>query len=451
MQLRPSFVQEQGLRMNPQLFQSIKLMELPAADLRETIEEEIERNPALELREDRTVLSLDAAIKAPKYDDDDRLGLGSDTPGSRRNGEEAAERQHQFIEGALSRPETLQEHLLWQLRLQPVGEDIRRVGELLIQNLDADGFHKEPPELLLPNEAPELVEKAITLVRSLDPQGTCTAGYRESLRVQARLLSYMPEGIEEALDCLELLERGKFDEAAGRIGQSREDVEYIFDRIKELSPFPGRQFASTETRFVVPDVQVIRKKENFAIIINHEEIPVLGINPFFMKLSDKNNERQARDFARENIREARWFIQSINQRNHTLLRVTRAIVTFQRSFFVNGPKYLAPLTLKDIAGELGVHEATVSRTANGKYVQTEWGIFEIRHFFSNSISGTGSGGSRYSKEGVKEIIRELISGEDRRFSDQEIVGLLAKRGIPLARRTVAKYRGELELGSSYTR
>jgi RNA polymerase sigma-54 factor len=118
---------------------------------------------------------------------------------------------------------------------------------------------------------------------------------------------------------------------------------------------------------------------------------------------------------------------------------------------VNGPKYLAPLTLKDIAGELGVHEATVSRTANGKYMQTEWGIFEIRHFFSNSISGTGSGGSRYSKEGVKEIIRELISGEARRFSDQEITGILAKRGIPLARRTVAKYRSELELGSSYTR
>jgi RNA polymerase sigma-54 factor len=126
-------------------------------------------------------------------------------------------------------------------------------------------------------------------------------------------------------------------------------------------------------------------------------------------------------------------------------------VEFQRHFFADGPQHLAPLTLGDIAQELGVHETTVSRTANGKYMQTEWGIFELRHFFSNSISGAGSGGSRYSKEGVKEVIRELISAEGRHFSDQELAGLLANRGIPLARRTVAKYRNELDLGSSYTR
>jgi RNA polymerase sigma-54 factor len=171
-----------------------------------------------------------------------------------------------------------------------------------------------------------------------------------------------------------------------------------------------------------------------------------------MQVSDKkNNEEPVRDFAKENIKEARWFIHAINQRNHTLLRVCRAIVAFQRSFFVNGPKYLAPLTLRDIAEEIGVHETTVSRTANGKYMQTEWGIFEVRHFFTNSISGAGSRGSRFSKEGVKEIIKELIADEERHFSDQEIAGLLAKRGISLARRTVAKYRNELDLGSSYAR
>jgi RNA polymerase sigma-54 factor len=203
---------------------------------------------------------------------------------------------------------------------------------------------------------------------------------------------------------------------------------------------------------VVPDVQVLKKEGEFVIVLNDEEIPVLGINPFFMKISDeKNGETPARDFARENIKEARWFIQSINLRNHTLLRVSRAIVEFQRSFFAYGPKHIAPLTLKDIAKELSVHETTVSRTANGKYMQTEWGIFELRHFFTNSISGSGSGGSRYSKEGVKETIRELISTEARHFSDQEISDLLSKRGISIARRTVSKYRRELDLGSSYGR
>jgi RNA polymerase sigma-54 factor len=163
------------------------------------------------------------------------------------------------------------------------------------------------------------------------------------------------------------------------------------------------------------------------------------------------NDKPVRDFARENIKEARWFINSINQRNHTLLRVARAIVEFQRPFFMYGPKHLAPLTLRDIAQELGIHEATVSRTANGKYMQTEWGIFEIRHFFTNSIRGTGSGGSRFSKGGVKEVIREIIESEPRNLSDKEITGLLAKQGIILARRTVAKYRNEQNLGSSFNR
>jgi RNA polymerase sigma-54 factor len=243
------------------------------------------------------------------------------------------------------------------------------------------------------------------------------------------------------------------------MNRSEEEIRVLYERLRELSPFPGRCFSPGETRYVVPDIQVIKKEGDFVIVLNDEEIPVLGINPFFMKLAETmpgrarrpQAEREIRDFVQENIREARWFIQTINQRNHTLLRVSRAIVEFQRPFFADGPKYLAPLTLKDIAQELGVHETTVSRTVNGKYMQTEWGIFEIRYFFSNSISGSGSGGSRYSKEAVKEMIRELLSSDDRRLSDQNISESLAARGISLARRTVAKYRNELDLGSSYTR
>jgi RNA polymerase sigma-54 factor len=257
--------------------------------------------------------------------------------------------------------------------------------------------------------------------------------------------------MEAVLPYLEQLERGKIAEVARKVNRTEEEVREIFARIKELSPFPGRYFASGDTRYVVPDVHILKREGEFVIFLNDEEIPVLGINPFFMKMSGEKGEKPVRDFARENISEARWFIHSINKRNHTLLKVTRAIVKFQRSFFVNGPKYLVPLTLRDIAQAVGLHETTVSRAANGKYMQTEWGIFELRHFFTNSISGAGSGGSRYSKEGVKEILRELITGDARNLSDKEIAGLLARRGIPLARRTVAKYRKELDLGSSYTR
>ncbi|MDR0388691.1 MAG: RNA polymerase factor sigma-54 [Spirochaetaceae bacterium] len=453
---RPSFLQEQHLKMNPQLYQSIKLMELPIVELRQKIGEELERNPALEVLEDHSTVSLEEAYTQVK-EEESYFENASDAGFIRRGGSEDTERQHKFIEGVLSRPETLQEHLLWQLRLQPVDEEIRAIGELLIQNLDADGFHKEPVSLLLKGRDRDRLDEALSLIRSLDPQGTCTSGSEESLRVQAELLPHAPPGLAAALNYLELLEKGRFADLAKKINRGEDEVRLISCRIKELSPFPGRQFSSADTRYVVPDIQVICKEGEFVIILNDEEIPVLGINPFFMELSSGKPEggnadgRPVRDFVRENIKEARWFIQSINQRNHTLLRVSRAVVEFQRAFFSKGPKYLVPLTLKDIAGELGVHETTVSRTSNGKYMQTEWGIFELKHFFTNSISGAGSSGSRYSKEGVKEIIRELIQGESRHFSDQELAGMLAKRGIPLARRTVAKYRKELDLGSSYNR
>lgn len=449
---RPSFVQEQRLKMNPQLFQSIKLMALPVVDLRERIQEEIERNPALEVLEDRTTISLDDYT--PRREEDDYFEATSDSGFSRKGGgEEESDEQRKFIEGVLSRPETLQDHLLWQFRLQPIDPQRFAVGERLIQNLNADGFYIEPLEELFKDGPPPFLSEVVELIRSLDPQGTCVANYRESLLAQVRLLPDSPPGIEELLtQHLELLERGRIAEIARKMKLPEARVRELLERVKKLTPFPGRQFDTSETRFVVPDLQVIRKDGEFVIILNEEEIPVLGINPFFMKLSDgKDGQKPVRDFVKENIKEARWFIRSINQRNHTLLRVARALVEFQRNFFVNGPKQLAPLTLKDIAQEIGVHETTVSRIANGKYIQTEWGIFEIRHFFTNSISGAGSGGSRYSKEGVKEIIREIIAEEGRKFSDQELADLLARRGIPIARRTVAKYRKELSLGSSYDR
>ena len=447
---RQSFVQEQRLRMNPQLYQSIKLMELPVADLRTRIEQELERNPALEILEDHSIIPLDES-ETQRKEEYDYFETTSD-PG-RRGSDQASEEHRQFIEGVLTRPETLQGHLLWQLQLEPIDEELRSIAEILIQNLDDNGFHIEKPETLFAAVPVRLME-AMTVVRGLEPVGTCTGDYHESLKVQAGLLPDAPPGIETALDHLELLEREKYSVIAKKTGIGEEDIRLIYECIKKLSPFPGRSFAPSEIRYVVPDIRVVRDKDEFTINLNDEAFPVLGINPFLKKLGDSGKNAQdnrAVNFARENVREARLFINHLNQRNKTLLRVTHAILEFQRSFFINGPKYLAPLTLKDIARELDVHETTVSRTANGKYMQTEWGIFEIRWFFTNSISGAGSGGSSFSKKSVKEIIREIISDENRLLSDQEISAMLSQKGIALARRTVAKYRKELDMGSSYTR
>jgi len=449
--------------MNPQMLQSIRLMELPIMELRERIEEELDRNPALEIIEDKSTVTLDET-QANRFEKYEYFETTSD-PG-RRGTEQASENHRLFIEGVLTRPETLQEHLLRQLQLEPVDDELRTIAETLIQNLDDNGFHKEKCETLFPESQNRLLE-AIKLVQGLDPAGCCTADYKEALKVQLTLLpsTSRTEGsmrlgasarenpekfLEKILDNLELLEREKYSVLAKKIGLDEEDTYQLCSLLKKLSPFPGRSFTSAQVRFVIPDIKVVRDNDGFTIKLNDEAFPVLGINPYFEKFG-RSKDQAARDFARENIREARLFINHLSQRNQTLIRVANAILEFQRSFFIKGPKFLAPLTLKDIADELDIHETTVSRTANGKYIQTEWGIFEIRYFFTNSISGSGSNRSQFSKKSVKEIIRDIISGENRLLSDQDISHLLSQKGIALARRTVAKYRKELEMGSSYNR
>ena len=452
--------------MSPQMYQSIKLMELPVVELREKICEELERNPALELVADRSTVSLDASEPGQK-EVEEYFESSSDSGFLPRGAESraASDEHHGFIEGMLTRPETLQQHLLWQLQLEPVDGGLKAIAETLIQNLDDDGFHREPPETLFGqggSPAPARLDEAMRLVRTLDPAGCCTADYRESLKTQVAMLRGDPSCMECSMDHLELFEKGKFAAAAKktRCGKTKNNVHACFAMVKKLSPFPGRRFNVAGVRFVVPDIQISRDGDNFVVLLNNEVVPVLGINPFFKKLNPGGGKGEqpaslphnpAHDFARENIKEAKVFINSLAMRNHTLKLVVRALLKFQRPFFKNGPKHLVPLTLNDIATELGVHIATVSRIANGKYMQTEWGIFELRRFFTNSISGVGSGGSKYSKEGVKAIIRELVAAEKRILSDNEISEILAERGIPLARRTVAKYRNELDLGSSYTR
>jgi RNA polymerase sigma-54 factor len=453
---KPVLVQEQKLHMSPQLLQSIQLMALPIQDLKTRIEEELEKNPALEILEDPQNISYDESQK--KQSEIEEYFEDSSDPGfSRGYDEEAGDAKRKFMEGALSRPESLQDHLLWQLSLQPISEELRAVCELLIHNLDENGFHRENPEGLVPPDKQPLLEEALKLVQRFDPIGVCVKDYKESLIVQAMQNPDAPPYTVLILqDYLELLERGKYKEIAKKLKIEEADVLSCLEFIKTLTPFPGREYSSEQPRYVIPDLMVTVKEGQFVIILNDEELPVLGVNPFFADMQnspDAQKQKNVKQFVNTQVKEARWFIQSIHQRNQTLLKVAKAIVEFQREFFLKGPKYLRPLTLKDIASEIGVHEATVSRITTSKYIQTEWGIFELKYFFSNSISGAGSVGSQYSKEGVKQIIKEIIEkeGGGKNLSDQKIAELLYKRGIQLARRTVAKYRKELSISSSYER
>jgi RNA polymerase sigma-54 factor len=448
-------VQKQQFKLSSRLYQSINILRIPLLELREKITEELERNPALELIEDPSIASLDEIRRKKDTIENDNFESTSvsDTPFISRSGNEAADEHQQFIEGVLARPESLQDHLLWQLRLQPIDDQIRHIGELLIQNLNKDGFHQEPVKLLFKHgENTVQIRKAMKLIQSFDPVGTCVADYQESLRVQVGLIHNAPAGMLDALAYLEPLERGKFAEVAKKLRRTENDLKEIFEQLKELSPFPGRQFANDSVRYVLPDVRVTKRDDEWVIVVNNEEIPVLGIDPFFKNLAQEQVEdKEARDFARESIREAREFIEFIHKRGQTLRKIAIALVHFQTAFFERGPKYLQPLVLNEIADELGLDESTISRAVRDKYLQTEWGIFELRYFFTNAISTVGADKSHYSRIGVKEILKEIIESEQRHFSDQELVGMLAMRGIHIARRTIAKYRRELDLGSSYTR
>ncbi|WP_319415939.1 RNA polymerase factor sigma-54 [Marispirochaeta aestuarii] len=452
---RPVLVQQQKLKMSPQLYQSIQMMALPIQELRQKIREELERNPALEIVSEKQALSIDE--NRPNTEDFDAFENSSDPGYNQSRDREAGDRKQKFLEGALSRSESLHDHLLWQWQLQPIDRDLYETGELLIQNLDHNGFHIEEPSTFLSPRQMERFQEAAERIRQLEPAGTCTANFKESLIVQARLSPAAPDRIEEVIEKhMELLERGRYQDVARKMHIDLEDVDEILEFLRTLNPFPGRLYSSDEVRFVVPDVMVVMLDGEYQPILNDEEVPVLGINDFYTQLLRENkarDQKEVRSFVRDHVKDAQWFIRSVTQRNQTLLRISKAVVEFQRDFFRRGPKYLKPLTLKDIAQAVDVHETTVSRIANSKYIQTEWGIFELKYFFTNSISGAGSTGSQFSKEGVKHRIREIIEehSSSKRLSDQKIADILAERGIKIARRTVAKYRQELDILSSYDR
>ncbi len=489
-------VQQQRLNLSPQLVQSIKLMAMPFADLRDRIIEEAEKNPALEIVSD----PFEASDPAVAPDWTSSWSGPEQFSASSGGGDEESDEHRDFIEGTLHRSETLQEHLLSQLGELSLPEPVAALAALVIQNLDHDGFHVVPPADLPGAGDPSVLEAALETVRKLEPAGCGTADFHESLVVQAKLLTlrYRPAHQDPVLvhtiaileHHFSLLEKGRADALVKALQKTPdagftvdlEEAEDIFELIRTLDPFPGRAYDTSPGSYIVPDVIVKKTEGEYSVVINDEEIPVLGISPFFMELeggpagpdpgevdgSDAaggqpmpGETKAARDFVRESVKEAQWFIHTISRRNLTILKLARALIVAQRDFFDEGPSHLAPLRMKDIAAEIGMHEATVSRAANGKYLQCEWGLFEIKYFFSNEVSTARTAGGhsgtaanatgRFSKQGVKEVIREIITEATETLSDQKITDLLAQRGITIARRTVAKYRTELTIKSSFER
>ncbi len=449
--------QRQQLKLSPQMYQSLELLAMPILDLKAKIRDEIEKNPALELTSSSDI-SYERYTKATQKSDYDFFENSSD-PGYVRKASHVDENaKHQFMEGALYRTESLQQHLLDQLRLFPLTEERVEIGELIISNLDHNGFHQEDPYSILPEGTDiNIVDTMINIIQRFDPPGICVKDFTQSLVLQCEL-----EGPANKLsvriieDHLQSVKRGKIDLIVKELQASVEEIEEAITFIKTLNPFPGSLYSHLETQYVIPDLVITKIEDQLTMKLNTDQIPSLSIDAEFEHILDDeitSSSKETEKYVQKALKDATWLINSIQMRNATLRKVGAALIKYQFDFYVHGPKYLRPLTLKNIAEEVSVHETTISRISNAKYIQTDFGIFPIKYFFTNAVAGKSDDGKEISKIGVKEVIREIIEDYTgkKKLSDQKISDLLKEKDISVARRTVAKYRKELNIDSSFHR
>jgi RNA polymerase sigma-54 factor len=459
----------QKLILTPQLQQAIKLLQLPQLELSQELNQELIENPFLEesfdeitteeptpeekdsteaedIQEDTEApleklmnFTIDEYFEERGFDGRD---LGYFNPGTV---------SPPSFEQFLSKGTDLYDHLLWQLRLSSEPEDIRRAGEIIIGNVDENGYLRVSLEELLDETKADIetIEKALTLIQSFDPPGVGARNITECLLLQLISLNLQGTLIEKIImNNMEDLEKKKYSRIAQQYNLPIDEVMAAVKIIEGLEPKPGRNFSSAITNYVVPDVYIIKTADGFQIILNDEGVPRLRISNFYRKLIQQKNafSKEDKKFLIEKLRFAVGLLKSLDQRNRTIYRVTETILDLQKDFFDKDIEYMKPLTLRDIASKLNMHESTVSRVTSNKYLSCPHGVFSFRYFFSSALHrGLGS----VSSSSVKNLIKKIITEEDSKkpLSDQRIVEILKSSDIVVARRTVAKYREELKIPS----
>ncbi len=464
--LSQSLRTEQNL--SPQMLQSLALLPMPILELKAHIQAEIEANPALEIPDSEFALTqegpsdertLDDRMDDADSSDYEDMSYSSDFYSDSYSDPEASDRKQMMIENSSAPSQTLKEHLEEQLGETDVPDNIRTLCEALISNLDQNGFFILPLEELMEKLSPskEDLQKALSVVQGFDPAGVCVKDFRESLILQAKALGLADEDLanfsEMVNNHLERLKAGKFREVASDLRIPEEDVQTLFTILKSLTPYPGQNFSSDMLSTVEPDFSIRNRNGHLVLELNRGDIPDLEISPDFESLADDLKGPEAREasaYIRDHVRQAKTLITQVNLRFQTLYKAAVAIMDYQSDFFFKGPRYLKTMTLKDIAEVIGVHETTMSRLAQSKWVDTDWGLFQLKYFFSQGVANTSGDQNSVSRNVVKDMIAEIVA-ENGSLSDQKISDLLLSRGIKCARRTVGKYRSELNIDSSYTR
>ena len=451
--------QKQTLRLSPRMLQSLELMMLPVAELRQRIENELLENPTL-VAQDRDP----ASVSYEEYSRGQlqRENRKEDYSDSSSYGSDLSDSHNAWLEGTLSEKETLEDHLMWQLGCSECSEGTRQTAALIISALDESGFLSRPVDEIVDEAHREYVDEALALVHTFDPVGIAAADFRDSLMIQARAYGLDDDELkilhDLVYDELERLKAGRYDEVAKRLSITRDDLDDLYAFLKTLTPYPASAFGSSQERYIVPDVSIKVEDGRLVTRLNDEAIPLLSLDTGYQQMEKDlsaggtKQDKEAARYLKKELQSAQELIRQIDMRNSTLEKVAQVLALKQKAFFLFGPGSLKPLTLKDVAVEIGVHEATVSRVTSGKYADTDWGIIPLKSLFSSAVRTTG-GQEDMSKEAVKEMVRRIIQDNDtgRPLSDQKISDILKARGVSCARRTVNKYRKELDIDSSLER
>ncbi|MFQ5876102.1 MAG: RNA polymerase factor sigma-54 [Acidobacteriota bacterium] len=480
----------QRLIMTPSLQQAIKLLQMTKLELQEENNQELTENPLLEELQEVAETSSETdkteggeeETSAPSpaeaggaesaeadggpaedrerdsFDEIDYESYFQDymdlSYAPRASSEEIETRP---LENVLSKPQSLADHLLWQLDMNITTARQKEIGRAIIGNLDDDGYLQATlEEIAAMGPWPvEEVERTLHVIQDFDPPGAGARDLRECLLIQLAYHDMEGTPAETIIkEHMGLLQTRRFRDLAQVLGCGLEEVREYVETIRHLDPKPGRKYNYGSNTYVVPDVFVVKVDKGYTIVLNEDGLPRLRISPFYRRMIDRGNtqvSRETREYVREKFRSAFRLIKSLEERQRTIYKVARSIVKHQQAFLDYGYEHLRPLILKNVADDIGMHESTVSRVVNQKYMHTPRGLFEMKFFFHSSISSTL--GEDVSSLTVKERIKKVVAEEDPKhpLSDAAIVQVLSREGLRIARRTVAKYREELRIRSSNER
>jgi len=470
---------EQRMKLAPHMIQSMEILQLPILALQERIEQELNNNPVLEMAEPSTADETEPVEEEPqdniaqkdlvintdnnKVEDFERLENVEDDfkeyieqaePFYSRRQSEEPDRKLEALKNAAAPPLSLHDHLMEQWRLVEADEPVKRAGSTIIGYIDDRGYLTVRLEQLHNKDRAEFtlddLKQALQLVQKLEPAGVGARNLKECLLIQMAQspddMSFEAQLVSEHMDAL--LEN-RLPGIAKKMNCSIERINRAIERMSKLDTSPGLQIGPDQNHPITPDV-IVEPCDNsgeYSVRLRDTDLPGLRLNPYYTRMAkDSQVGENARKFLQNNIRSAQWIMDAIEQRKHTLLRVTKAVVKYQKDFFDKGPLYLRPLPMSKVADDVGVHLATVSRAVAGKYMQCPWGVLPLRKFFSGGMEDDN--GQAHSWEAIRVKLQEIIDAEDKTkpLSDDQIREKLAQIGIKnLARRTVAKYRKLLNI------